>query len=102
MAGEIPIISSAVARCTGCGGLLFANVFHVCAANMALHEGAIAQDVLKQLMATSYVPAPPEPSTSAMLTDPPAVLQTNSRTQCNACLAPLDPNAMHRCAGNSQ
>lgn len=98
---DIPIVSNAVARCTGCGGLLFVNVFHICAANMSLHEGAISREVLTQIMATSFVPAPPEPSTSAMLTEPPTLNQTTSRTQCEACGEALSPSVMHRCHGNT-
>ncbi len=97
---DIPLISSAVAQCSGCGGLLFMNVFHICAANMALHEGAIAHEVLKQMAATSYVPAPPPSNDAGLLTEPPAVAVSNSRTHCEACLEPLDPTAMHKCAGN--
>ena len=101
MATDIPLVSSAVGICSGCDGLLFPHVFHICAANMALHEGAIAQDVLKQLLVTSYVPPPPAANNSAMLTEPPAVAQTNSRTHCDACLQELNPAVMHKCVGNS-
>ena len=98
---DIPIVSSAVGLCSGCGGLLFGNVFHICAANMNLHEGAISQEVLKQLLVTSYVPPPPASNNSAMLTEPPAVAVSNSRTHCEACGGALDPAVMHRCAGNN-
>lgn len=98
---DIPVISSAVGLCSACGGLLFRNVFHICAGNMNLHEGAIAQEVLKQLLVTSYVPPPPAANNSAMLTEPPAVAVSNSRTHCDACLQGLDPNVMHKCAGNN-
>lgn len=94
-------MSLPVGQCSGCGGLLFANVFHVCAANIHLHEGAIAHEVLTQLMVTSYVPAPPAPSSSAMLSDPPSLTQTSSRTHCEACGQALHPSVMHRCAGNN-
>jgi len=97
---SIPIISTAVGQCTGCGSLLFANVFHICAANMHLHEGAIAQEVLKQLLVTSYVAAPPAPTTTGIVTEPPALKQTVSRTHCEVCEQRLDPTAMHLCAGN--
>ena len=98
---DIPVISSAVGQCSGCGGLLFPHVFHICAANMNLHEGAIAQEVLKQLLVTSYVPPPPSASDAGMLTEPPLLAVSNSRTHCDACGERLDPNAMHRCDGNS-
>lgn len=98
---DIPIVSSAVGLCSGCGGLLFPHVFHICAANMNLHEGAIAQEVLKQLLVTSYVPPPPAANNSAMLTEPPSVAVSNSRTHCEGCQQPLDPKAMHKCAGNN-
>ena len=101
MAAEIPLISSAVGQCTGCGGLLFRNMFHICASNMHLHEGAISQEVLKQLLATSYIPAPPTANNSAMLTEPPALAVSNSRTQCEVCEGQLDPAVMHRCHGNN-
>lgn len=68
---------------------------------MHLHEGAIAQDVLKQLLVTSYVPAPPAPSSSPLLTEPPTLAQTTSRTHCEACGQMLDPSIMHRCDGNN-
>lgn len=97
---EIPLISSAVAQCSSCGGLLFRNVFHICAGNMQLHEGAITHEVLKQLMVTSYVHAPPPSNDAGILTEPPVLQVSNSRTQCEACLEPLDPNVMHICAGN--
>ena len=98
---DIPIISSAVGQCTACGGLLFRNLFHICAGNMNLHEGAIAQEVLKQLIVTSYVPPPPASNNSAILTEPPAVAVTNSRTHCEACGDALNPHVMHKCAGNN-
>lgn len=101
MANDIPIISAAAGQCTGCGGLLFRNVFHICAANMSLHQDAISQEVLKQMLATSYVPPPPAPSDAGILTEPPVLLVSNSRTHCDACGERLDPNVMHRCAGNN-
>jgi len=97
----IPIVSKAVAQCQGCGGLLFANVFHVCAFNMRLHEGAFSDEELKRLVATSYVPAPPPSNEAGILTEPPLLAVTNSRTHCNACQGALDPNVMHKCAGNN-
>jgi len=98
---RIPPSVPAVAQCKGCGGLLFANVFHVCAFNMALHEGAFSEDELRQLVATSYVPAPPPSNDAGIATEPPVLLVSNSRTHCDACLEPLHPNVMHRCAGNN-
>jgi len=98
---RIPPAVPAVAQCRGCGGLLFANVFHVCAFNMNLHEGSFSPEELTRLVATSYVPAPPPANDAGILTEPPVVLATNSRTHCEACLEPLDPNAMHKCAGNN-
>ena len=98
---DIPVISNAVGQCTGCGGLLFPNVFHICAANLSLHEGAISQEVLKQLLVTSYVPAPPASNEAGILTEPPVLLVSNSRTHCDACQQALDPNVMHKCAGNN-
>ena len=97
---RIPPSTSAIAQCAGCGGLLWANVFHVCAFNVALHEGAFSDDELKRLVATSYVPAPPPSNEAGMATEPPTLLVSNSRTQCEACLEPLYPNVMHQCAGN--
>lgn len=96
---RIPSITPAIAQCQ-CGGLLFANVFHVCAFNQSLHEGAFSDDELKKLIATSYVPAPPPSNDAGIATEPPVLLVSNSRTQCEACLEPLDPNVMHVCAGN--
>lgn len=98
---RIPPALPAIAQCQGCGGLLFANVFHVCAFNMSLHEGAFSQDELRKLIATSYVPAPPAPSDAGILTEPPLLAVSNSRTHCNACGGRLDPNVMHTCAGNN-
>lgn len=98
---KIPPAVPALAQCRGCGGLLFANVFHVCAFNMALHEGAYSPEALKQLIATSYVPVPPPSNEAGIATEPPLLAVSNSRTHCNACLEPLDPNVMHKCAGNN-
>jgi hypothetical protein len=97
---RIPPATPAVAQCQGCGGLLFANVFHVCAFNMRLHEGAFSDDELKRLVATSYVPAPPGSNDAGILTEPPVLLVSDSRTHCDVCLEALDPNVMHVCAGN--
>jgi hypothetical protein len=99
MASDIPIISTAAGQCSACGGLLFRNVFHICAGNYSLHQDAISQEVLSQLLATSYVPAPPS-NDAGISTEPPVLLVSNSRTHCDACLEPLDPNVMHICAGN--
>lgn len=96
-AAPIPLISSAVGQCTGCGGLLFADKFHLCAANLHLHEGAISREVVAQLLVTSYVAAPPAPTTTGILTEPPALNVTNDRTHCEACGLTLDPSVMHRC-----
>jgi len=97
---RIPPSVPAVAQCQ-CGGLLWANVFHVCAFNQSLHEGAFSADELKNLIATSYVPAPPAPSDAGIATEPPVLLVSDSRTHCEACLTPLNPNVMHKCAGNN-
>jgi len=97
---RIPPVTPAVAQCRGCGGLLFANVFHVCAFNVALHEGAFSDEELKRLVATSYIPAPPS-NDAGISTEPPVLLVSDSRTHCEACLEPLDPNVMHKCAGNN-
>lgn len=97
---RIPPAVPAVAQCA-CGGLLFPNVFHVCAFNMALHEGVFSDDELRKLVATSYVPAPPASNDAGILTEPPVLLVSNSRTHCDACQQALDPNVMHKCAGNN-
>jgi len=97
---RIPPVIPAIAQCR-CGGLLFANVFHVCAFNQSLHEGAYSDDELKKLIATSYVPAPPPSNDAGILTEPPILLVSDSRTHCEACLQALDPNVMHKCAGNN-
>jgi hypothetical protein len=97
---KIPPATGAVAQCRGCGGLLFANVFHICAFNMNLHEGSFSQEELTRLIAASYVPAPPPSNEAGIVTEPPLLMVSNSRTHCDACLEALDPNAMHVCAGN--
>jgi len=98
---RIPPAMPAVAQCAGCGGLLFANVFHVCAFNVALHEGAYSAEDLKKMIATSFVPAPPASNDAGILTEPPMLMVSNSRTHCEACDQSLDPNVMHKCAGNN-
>lgn len=101
-AQRIPPSVPAVAQCRGCGGLLFANVFHICAFNRSLHENVFSQEELTRLIATSYVPAPPAPSDAGIMTEPPALAVTNSRTHCEACGNALDPAVMHKCHGNAE
>jgi hypothetical protein len=94
--------TGAIGQCSGCGGLLFANVFHICAANMDLYRGTIAQETLDAMAANSYVPPPPAASDSGVLSAPPDVTVRTGRTHCEHCKEALDPAVYHKCAGNEE
>jgi hypothetical protein len=94
--------TGAIGQCQGCGGLLFANVFHVCAANVELYRATIAPDVLSKLVAEGYVAPPPAASDSGVLSAPPEVTVKTDRTHCEHCNEPLDPTVYHKCAGNEE
>jgi hypothetical protein len=90
----------AIGQCGGCGGLLFANVFHVCIHNIHLYEGSIPKAELDQLASHSYVPPPPMANDSGVFSEPPDVIQKTGRTNCEACGEALNPTVMHTCRGN--
>ena len=39
---------------------------------------------------------------AGIITDPPEVTVKTNRTHCEACGEKLDPNVMHKCAGNEE
>jgi hypothetical protein len=95
-------MSQPLGQCSGCGGLLFANVFHVCPANVHLYQGTIPQEELDKLVAGSYVPPPPAASDSGVFAEPPELVHKTGRTHCEHCEEPLHPDVYHKCAGNEE